>query len=253
MLAELATAATAASLAAGGYAYAALWPQSQIFGRTLIANRNLNEIALTFDDGPNDPYTQRLLDILAQHQVRATFFMIGRFVRQRPDIVRQVHAAGHLIGNHTMTHPWLVLETPVKVRQQLADCNAALEDTLGQRVQYFRPPHGARRPDILRTARELGLTPVMWNVIAHDWKPNIQSQEIQRRIEKGIAHNRQAGRSTNIVLHDGGDTGMGQNRSATAEAVRNLIPALLRENLRFVTTDQIDIDHSPTVLTNLSS
>src|SRR5271154_6699889 len=129
----VAGAAVAGVAAAGICAYAA---GSQIFGYTLIANRNPQEIALTFDDGPNDPFTFQLLDILAQHQVRATFFMIGRFVRQRPDIVRAVHAAGHLIGNHTMTHPWLVLEPPSRVRQEIADCNAALEDVLGHKIEY---------------------------------------------------------------------------------------------------------------------
>src|SRR5277367_5544115 len=180
-----------AGIAASGLlTYAALSAGSQLFGRTLIANRNPNEIALTFDDGPNDPYTFQLLDILAEHQVRATFFMIGRFVRQRPDIVRAVHAAGHLIGNHTMTHPWLVLETPAKVRQELAGCNAALEDILGERVSYFRPPHGSRRPDVLRMARELGLAPVMWNVIGHDWEPGIRAEDILGHVDRGISRNR---------------------------------------------------------------
>src|SRR5277367_1906361 len=179
-----------AGIAASGLlTYAALSAGSQLFGRTLIANRNPNEIALTFDDGPNDPYTFQLLDILAQHQVRATFFMIGRFVRQRPDIVRAVHAAGHLIGNHTMTHPWLVLEPPSRVRQEIADCNAALEDVLGHKIEYFRPPHGSRRPDVLRTARELRLTPVMWNVIGRDWEPGISGAKVQGHVEKGIERN----------------------------------------------------------------
>src|SRR5271163_739127 len=173
----LASAAVTAVAAGGLLTYAALSAGSQLFGRTVIANRNPNEIALTFDDGPNDPYTFHLLDILARHQVRATFFMIGRFVRQRPDIVRAVHAAGHLIGNHTMTHPWLVLELPSRVRQELADCNAALEDVLGEKIEYFRPPHGSRRPDVLRTAHELGLTPMMWNVMGYDWKPGIGAAE----------------------------------------------------------------------------
>src|SRR5277367_6556845 len=110
MLAALSTAAAAAGLATGGYAYAAMWPTSQIFGKTILAGSDPNEYALTYDDGPNDACTERLLEILARHNVRATFFLIGRFVRQRPDLVRAVHAAGHLIGNHTMTHPWLVLE-----------------------------------------------------------------------------------------------------------------------------------------------
>jgi peptidoglycan-N-acetylglucosamine deacetylase len=230
----LAGAAVAGVAAAGLCTYAALSAGSQLFGPTVISNRNPNEIALTFDDGPNDPYTFQLLDILAEHQVRATFFMIGRFVRQRPDIVRAVQAAGHLIGNHTMTHPWLVLESPSNVRRELADCNAALEDVLGERVSYFRPPHGSRRPDVLSIARELGLTPVMWNVIGHDWEPGIRAEGVLGHVEKGISRKRRSGWGSNIVLHDGGQAGIGQDRSATVEAVRRLVPALIAEGSRFV-------------------
>ena len=239
MLAQLVTAATAAGLAAGGYTYAALSYQSQIFGRTLIANRDPDEIALTFDDGPNDPYTQQLLEVLAVNRVRATFFMIGRFVRQRPDIVRDVHAAGHLIGNHTMNHPWLVLESPAKVRQELAGCNAALEDAIGEEITYFRPPHGSRRPDVLRAARELGLIPVMWNVIGHDWEPGIRKEDVLRRVEKGILRNRRVGMGSNIVLHDGGQAAIGQDRSATVGAVRSTLGALIKTRPRFITAGQI--------------
>ncbi len=232
----LAGAAVAGIAGAGLLTYAALSAGSQLFGRTVIAGRNPNEIALTFDDGPNDPYTGQLLDSLAEHQVRATFFMIGRFVRERPDIVRAVQAAGHLIGNHTMTHPWLVLETPARVRRELADCNAALEDALGERVSYFRPPHGSRRPDVLRAARELGLTPVMWNVIGHDWEAGIRAEDVLGHVEKGIGRNRRGGWGSNIVLHDGGQAGIGQDRSATVEAVRRLIPRLAAEGSSFVAT-----------------
>jgi peptidoglycan/xylan/chitin deacetylase (PgdA/CDA1 family) len=227
-------AATAVIAAAGTCVYAALSAGSQLFGRTLIAGRNPNEIALTFDDGPNDPYTFQLLEILAEHRVRATFFMIGRFVRQRPDIVRTVQAAGHLIGNHTMTHPWLVLESPANVRRELADCNAALEDVLGERVRYFRPPHGARRSDVLRTAGELGLTPVMWNVIGYDWKPGIRAEDVLGHVEKGIRRNRRAGWGSNVVLHDGGQAAIGQDRRATVGAVRSLLQASSRGGLDFV-------------------
>src|SRR5580692_5349503 len=135
MLAALSTAIAATGFTAGACAYAAISPESQIFGATLIAGSNPAEFALTFDDGPNDFYTPRLLDLLAQHQVRATFFLIGNFVRDRPEIVRQIHAAGHLIGNHTTTHPWLPLLSPRRVRNELAFCNATIEDAIGQRVR----------------------------------------------------------------------------------------------------------------------
>jgi peptidoglycan/xylan/chitin deacetylase (PgdA/CDA1 family) len=235
----LAGAAVAGIAATGLCTYAALSAGSQLFGRTLIANRNPNEIALTFDDGPNDPYTFQLLDILAEHQVRATFFMIGRFVRERPDIVRAVQAAGHLIGNHTMTHPWLVLESPAKVRQELADCNAALEDVLGERVSYFRPPHGSRRPDVLRAARVLGLTPVMWNVIGHDWEKGIRAADVQDYVERGMSRNRLARWGSNIVLHDGGQARIGLDRSATVEAVQHLLAKPSGDSPNFIAAEQL--------------
>ncbi len=121
----------AATAAAGTLTYAALSAQSQLFGKILIAPRNPNEIALTYDDGPNDIVTERLLELLARHNVRASFFLIGNYVRQRPQIARAIAASGHLIGNHTMTHPWLAWQSYARIRQELTDCNAILEDTLG--------------------------------------------------------------------------------------------------------------------------
>ena len=146
----------------------------------MLGGANPREIALTDDDGPSDPYTPRLLDILSAHNVRATFFLIGRFVRQRPEIVRALTAAGHVVGNHTMTHPVLLWERPSRVREELAGCSAAIEDATGEAVRFFRPPHGARRPDILRTARELGLTPVLWNAMGHDWDATEPSRIVRR-------------------------------------------------------------------------
>ena len=153
MLTELAISGAVAGLAAGGYAYAANWPTSQIFGHTIVAGREPSELALTFDDGPNDPWTHQLLDILAKNNIRATFFLIGRFVQQRPDLARAIWSAGHLIGNHTMTHPVLLFQRPARVRQEINDCNHVLEDSLVQPIRFFRRPHGARRPDVLETAR----------------------------------------------------------------------------------------------------
>jgi len=82
-----------------------------------------------------------------------------------------VAAAGHLLGNHTMSHPKLSMEPAARVRQELADCSAVLEDLTGVAARFFRPPFGARRPAALRIARELGLVPVTWNVTGYDWNP----------------------------------------------------------------------------------
>ncbi|MBT9331714.1 polysaccharide deacetylase family protein [Paracidobacterium acidisoli] len=228
--------AAVAGLAAGGYAYAGMWPSSQIFGRAIIAGNDPAEFALTYDDGPNDPYTYQLLDLLARHEVRATFFVIGRFVRQRPEIVRAIRAAGHLVGNHTVTHPVLLFQPPRRVREELAGCNAAIEDAIGEAVRWFRPPHGARRPDVLRCARELGLTPVLWNAMGYDWKATT-AERVLANLDRGIAHNRRAERGSNLLLHDGGQAGIGQDRSHSVAATRMLIERSALQKARFVTVD----------------
>lgn len=231
-----AAAFTAAGLLAGGCTYAALSAESQLFGRTVIVGNNPNEIALTFDDGPNDVVTERLLDVLANHNVRVSFFLIGRYVRQRPQIARAIAASGHLIGNHTMTHPWLAWQSSGRIRQELADCNAVLEDTLGVPIRYFRAPHGARRPAVLSIARSLGLVPVQWNIIAKDWQP-VGAGEIAARTVRGIARNQQQNRASNIVLHDGGQAGLGQPRLPTVEATELLLRKYSLTGTKFVTVD----------------
>jgi peptidoglycan/xylan/chitin deacetylase (PgdA/CDA1 family) len=232
-----AAAALTAGLLASGCTYAALSAQSQLFGKVLIAGSDPNEIALTYDDGPNDLVTERLLEVLAQHNVRATFFLIGRYVRQRPQIARAIASAGHLVGNHTMTHPWLAWQSPARIRNELTGCNALLEDTIGIPIRYFRAPHGARRPAVLSIARSLGLTPVQWNIIARDWQP-VGAEQIAARTVKGITLNRQHSRASNIVLHDGGQRALGQPRLPTVEATRLLLEKYSPPTgTKFVTVD----------------
>src|SRR6266481_3602788 len=156
--------------AAASYAgYATMAPGAQLYGRTLVHGSDPQQIALTYDDGPNDPHTLHLLDVLAEHHAKATFFLIGKYVRRRPDIARAIQAAGHAIGNHTYSHPNLIFLSASAVRQELEDCNKALEDALGASPVLFRPPFGGRRPAVLKTARSLGLAPIMWSVTAYDW------------------------------------------------------------------------------------
>jgi peptidoglycan-N-acetylglucosamine deacetylase len=236
MLTELVSAGLITGLAAGGYAYAAQWPTSQIFGRTVLAGTDIQEIALTFDDGPNDPYTLRLLDLLARYQVRATFFLVGNFVRSRPQIARALCEDGHLLGNHTMSHPSLLWERPARVREELASCNAAIEDATGQSVHWFRPPFGARRPDVLRIAAELRLTPVLWNVTAHDWDAK-EADPLAARVQRAVARNQRRGRGSNILLHDGDHKEIGTDRSVTLAATGMLLEAWSGTPLRIVTVD----------------
>jgi len=221
------TAATAA-VAAG---YQSMAPTGQWYGRTMASGaKGSKQIALTYDDGPNDPHTMKLLDVLAKHNVRATFFMIGRYVQQRPDIARAVAQAGHVIGNHTFTHPLLTFQSAAQTRAELADCRKALTDAIGEHSKFFRPPFGGRRPATLRIARELGLETVMWNVTGYDWNAP-PAATIERKVE------RQMRGGDIILLHDGGHRALGAGRAQTVIATDNLIRRYKDQGYEFVTVE----------------
>lgn len=224
--------AAAASLGIG--AYAALAPRSQLFGPTFIGKRpGARQLALTFDDGPNDPHTLRLLEVLSRQGVRATFFLIGRYVAQRPEIARAIVAAGHEVANHTYTHPSLLFLSPAQVRKELADCEQALTDAVGAHAPLFRPPFGARRPHVLHTAWELKLDPVMWSATCYDWKPGATPERIEQHAV------RQVRGGDVILLHDGGYRALGTDRSATVIATERIIQRYKGEGYEFVTVSQM--------------
>jgi peptidoglycan-N-acetylglucosamine deacetylase len=223
----------AASAAAVTFAgYSAMAPTSQFYGHTLTRGTNPRQLALTYDDGPNDPHTLRLLEVLARHEVRATFFMIGRYVQQRPQIARAVAQAGHAIGNHTFTHPNLVFCSEMQTRIQLEECTRAMEDATSQAPKLFRPPFGGRRHSTLRIAHELGLTPVMWNVTGFDWSAG-SSDAVERKVSKQIRG------GDNILLHDGSHRQLGLDRSHTVAATDRLIARYKAEGYQFVTIPEM--------------
>jgi peptidoglycan-N-acetylglucosamine deacetylase len=226
-----------AALAVGAYHYAALWPPSRLFGRSLIAGDDPAEVALTFDDGPNDPYTGQLMDFLARHQVKATFFVIGRYVQEKPQIVRALHQAGHLIGGHTMTHPRLMYMGRAHIRAEIADSTALIEDVIGDRVRFFRPPFGARNPALFHVLGELRLTPVLWNVTSWDWSAK-SSAEIEVRLQRGIADNQRRQHGSNVLMHDGSHVQMGSGRRHTVTATANFVSRAQQSSIRFVTVDR---------------
>lgn len=227
MLPALIGVAAAAAASAAGYQTMA--PTGQWCGRTFTSlERGTKQIALTYDDGPNHPHTLKLLEVLAKHEVRSTFFMIGRYVRERPDIVRAVAQAGHVIGNHTFTHPLLIFKSADETRSQLLNCRQALTDAIGEHSNLFRPPFGGRRPATLRIARELGLETVMWNVTGYDWNAPPAAA-----IEKKVIQQMHGGDV--ILLHDGGHKQMGADRSQTVIATDNLIRRYKDQGFDFVT------------------
>jgi len=221
---------TAAAVAAG---YQSMAPAGQWYGQTFTGLApGSRQIALTYDDGPNDPHTLRLLEVLAKHSVHATFFLIGRYVQQRPEIVREIVRAGHVVGNHTFTHPLLIFKSATEIREQLSACRSALQDAIGNPSHLFRPPFGGRRPAVLRIARELGLDPVMWNVTGYDWSAP-PAATIERKVTNQI-------RGGDVVLlHDGGHKQMGADRSQTVIATDHLLTRYIAEQYEFVTIPQM--------------
>lgn len=214
-------------------------PTGQWYGKTFTGlPSGSRRLALTYDDGPNDPHTLRLLEVLARREVRATFFLIGRYVRQRPDIAREISQAGHVVGNHTFTHPLLIFQSEAEIRRQIVDCQVALEDATGESPKLFRPPFGGRRPALLRILREIGLKPVMWNVTGYDW--NAPPAGV---IEKKVAGQVRGG--SVILLHDGGHKQMGSDRSQTVIATERLIGRYKGEGFGFVTIEGMMGERAP--------
>lgn len=230
MLASALTGAVSAAAIAG---YQSIAPSGQWYGRTFSGlKRGARQIALTYDDGPNDPHTLRLLEVLARHHIQATFFLIGGYLRQRPEIVREIVQAGHIVGNHTFTHPLLTFKSETEIRKELSDCRTALQDVIGEHSNLFRPPFGGRRPAVLRLARELGLEPVMWNVTGYDWN-SPSASVIERKVTGQIRG------GDVILLHDGDHKKMGTDRSQTVIATDRLISTYTSQGYDFVTIPQM--------------
>ena len=213
--------------------YHTMSPTSQLYGRTFVGLQPGSRLlALTYDDGPNDPDTWRTLEVLERHAVKATFFLIGQFVQQKPEIARALVAAGHAIGNHTWSHPNLIFTPKAEVRRQLELGRQAILDATGMEPTLFRPPFGGRRPATLRTVRDLGLVPVMWNVTCYDWKAK-SAEEIVARAERRIRG------GDVILLHDGAHVRMGANRSRTVEASDRILTRYKAEGYEFVTVPEM--------------
>jgi peptidoglycan/xylan/chitin deacetylase (PgdA/CDA1 family) len=222
--------AAAAAVAAG---YQSMAPTGQWYGRAFTGlRRGSRQLALTFDDGPNDPHTLRLLEVLSRHNVKATFFLIGHYVKQRPDIARELVRAGHIVGNHTFNHPNLIFASARETTMQLRDCEQALTDAVGEHSRLFRPPFGGRRPGTLKIARALSLEPVMWNVTGWDWKrkpAEYVEQKVSQQIRGGDV----------ILLHDGSHVAFGADRSQSVVAADRLIARYKSEGYEFVTVPQM--------------
>ena len=208
-------------------------PKSQLYGRTFIGEPGRSKrLALTFDDGPNDPHTMRILDVLAKYEARATFFVVGKFAERRPEIVRAVAAAGHEIGNHTYSHPNLIFRNGDDVRREIQRCEAVIRDAAGVSCRLFRPPWGGRLPQTLRAIRGAGYKPVLWSAAGYDWRAKSAQQiadNIGRRVRGGEV----------ILLHDGDHRQPDGDRSLSVAATELLLRKYRDEGYEFVTVSRM--------------
>lgn len=178
-----------------------------------------NEVCLTIDDGPNPETTPRLLEILAESQVKATFFLIGRRARMYPDLVKRIAQAGHELGNHTMTHARLAGLGRQEIMNEMEAAREAIEAASGLRVRLFRPPGGGLSPDVYAVARELGCTTVLWTDLARDYERRPPAE-----IVESILSGTESG--SIIVMHDG--------KPGTLSALPQIVGRLRAKGLSFV-------------------
>jgi peptidoglycan-N-acetylglucosamine deacetylase len=191
--------------------YAICGVRAQWFGRADWRGRtDTNAVALTFDDGPG-PDTEAILDVLAERQLRAAFFVVGQQVERYPSVARRIVDEGHEIGNHSFSHPMFLSQSPERTREQLARAQRAIEDATGVTPALARPPYGIKTPAYFSTARALGLRVVQWSVAGFDWKP-LTAERVASHVLRG------AQPGAIVLLHDADSEGK-RDRRATAASI----------------------------------
>ena len=194
-------------------------------------NTSLPEIALTFDDGPNPPYTAQVLATLERYHVKATFFCVGKQVQTYPNLVKQEYASGHLVENHSWSHAYLPYLSDASLLWQFTTTQNMIEHVTGVRPTYFRPPYGAFNAPVLTNANLFGLSTFLWNVDPRDWSRPGVNAIVARTIAQTM-------NGSIILMHDGGG-----DRSQTVAALPIVIEWFLHHSYRFVTLQQLVADY----------
>ena len=184
-------------------------------------------IALTFDDGPHPRFTDEILNILKEENVRATFFAIGSNVEAYPDVMRRVIAANHEIGNHTYGHPLIQTVTDFQLEEEIEKTDAILRDIGYQGNGLFRPPQGKCSNGMPALLERTNKTAILWNIDTRDWAHR-PSEEIVREIENQVCG------GDIILFHD-----YVSGESTTIPALKKLIPLLKERGYQFVTVSEL--------------
>lgn len=255
---------------AGVAAWGAVSSTSQLFGPTLHRTPKPSQIALTFDDGPNPAQTPQLLELLERYQTPASFFVIGRFARDCPELVREIADRGHIVCNHTETHVNLTWLPPWRIAEELRACQHSILRALGferdAAPKFMRPPFGYRGPQLWSAVKNVGLDGVaMWSLKCFDWKPQSAERLIERlaiiverngTISASLKQRPPApasSRSANsdfisrnggeiVLLHDGDARKQGSDRHHVLAALEYWLPRWRDAGFEFVTMNQVAAD-----------
>jgi peptidoglycan/xylan/chitin deacetylase (PgdA/CDA1 family) len=230
------SALAAASIATlvGGY-LTGFGPRSQVFGPFPYAAETPSDepvLALTFDDGPNEPWTSRLLDVLGEREVPATFFQVGRCVERHPEVTRRVLAEGHVLGNHSLSHSFSRYVSQPRQAEEIAGGAEVLRTVTGRTPALYRPPWLCHWPWVLRSVAASG-SAVVSGTFGH---PLEVFQPAPARLTAGSAQRARPGAM--LILHDGREA-RGGNRASTVAAVGPLVDRLRSRGYRFTTVDRL--------------
>jgi peptidoglycan/xylan/chitin deacetylase (PgdA/CDA1 family) len=201
----------AASNSTAGFAFKKGYPRPVVFSMPPAPRGKV--VYLTFDDGPT-PTTRKVLSLLEQYDAKATFFVIGAKVGQRPGTVKRAYREGHAVENHTWNHPSLKGLTKAQFRSQIARTSNAVRKATGDAPECLRAPYGIVNRTVLARAQRLNMPVIMWNVDSRDWaKPG--APKIARRVLKNVKD------GSVVLMHDGGG-----KRSQTVAALKIILPQL---------------------------
>ena len=186
-------------------------------------------VALTFDDGPDEVYTKKVLKILKKYRVKATFFMVGKNVSAYPRVVKQVYASGHVIANHTNQHRNLAWLEEEAMTAEIMAGNEAIFRVIGRKPTLFRPPYGACSAKLPQVVEQAGMKLIMWNATTDDYR---DQQTTPDKIVTAILSLVTPGAI--ILLHDAGG-----NRQKTVTALSTIIKILKLLDYDFVTVPKL--------------
>ena len=219
----------------GGLLLAAVLPGNSFYGETITsveAPQGKKLVALTFDDGPYPPFTQELVAVLEEKQVKATFFVVGNNASKFPEVVKLVASKGHEVALHAGEHKDFLRLNKAELAENISSGQKVLEELTGKPVKYMRPPHGFRDWTVMEEASKLGLKVVNWSVIPRDWT-NPGAQEIVARVCKDVKV------GAIVLLHDGDAPKQTASRCQTVEATSLIIDELRKNGYNFVTVSEL--------------